>query len=371
MKIIDIETIPLQYKMDKPIWDAQHYIEARKALLVTVVTDEGIVGYGESASFGGPMISTKTVIDHELKPYFIGQDPFDVEMLWDKVYKGTIQHGRKGIVITALSGIDVALWDIIGKALNKPLYKVLGGFRDKVGAYASSGFYSDGKDIKNLCKEMESYVSSGFRALKMKVGGLNPREDLERVKSVRGTVGEDIVLGVDANSNWDLPTAKWISKRLEDLSIGWIEEPLLPDDVQGSADLAQTTIIPIAGYEQEQTRYGFRNLIENKAVHIIQPDVIWAGGVTETKKIAAIAAAWNLPCMPHGFSSGISLAVNLHFLASTANATLLEFDRNPNPLREQLINEAIKIDGNGTVEVPKGPGLGVEINQDVIEKYRI
>ena len=371
MKIIEIETIPLQYKMDSAIWDAQHFIEARKALIVKVVTDEGIVGYGESASFGGPMISTKTVIDHELKPYFIGEDPFDVEKLWDKVYKGTIQHGRKGIVITALSGIDVALWDIIGKALNKPLYKVLGGFRDKVSAYASSGFYSERKSIKNLCENMESYVSAGFKNIKMKVGGLSPKEDLERVKNVRDAIGEDVVLGVDANSNWDLPTAKWISKRLEDLSISWIEEPLSPDDVQGSADLARNTIIPIAGYEQEQTRYGFKNLIENKAVHIIQPDVIWAGGLTESRKIAAIAAAWNLPCMPHGFSSGISLAVNLHFIASTANATLLEFDRNPNPLRDHLINDAIKIDRNGEVAVPGGPGLGVDINQDIIEKYRL
>jgi len=357
--------------MESPIWDAQHFIPSRQTLLVKVYTDEGIIGYGEAASFGGPMITTKTMIEQELKPYFIEKDPFRVELLWDQVFHGTIQHGRKGVVIAALSGIDIALWDIIGKVTNQPLYKLLGGYRDQVQAYASSGFYSEGRTNAKLCKDMESYVEAGFKTLKMKVGGMSPREDLQRVIDVRKTIGEDIELAVDANSNWDVPTAKWMSKRLEDLNIKWIEEPVLPDDVAGSAEVARNTIIPIAGYEQEVTRYGFKTHIEQKAVHIVQPDVIWSGGITESKKIAALASANHLPCIPHVFSSGVCLAANLHFIASIPNGSLVELDRNPNPLRDLLINESLQPDQNAIITLPDKPGLGIDINEEIVSKYRV
>jgi len=371
MKITKIEAIPLKFSMDKPIWDAQHYIPARQTLLVKVQTDEGIIGWGESASFGGPMITTKTVIEEELAPYFLGESPFSIERLWDKVYKGTIQHGRKGIIIAALSGIDIAIWDIIGKASGKPLYQLLGGYRDQVEAYASSGFYSEEKNIFRLCQEMEHYVSEGFKTVKMKVGGLTPEQDLERIRAVRKTVGSRVNMAVDANSNWDVPTAKWMTRQIEELSIRWLEEPVLPDDVQGSAEVARQTIIPIAGYEQEVTRYGFKSLIDQKAVHIVQPDVIWSGGITECKKIAALAAASHLPCIPHVFSSGVCLAANLHFIASIPNGSLLELDRNENPLRDLLINEALLPDKNAVVHLPQAPGLGIEINLEIVEKYRM
>ncbi|MET3506683.1 mandelate racemase/muconate lactonizing enzyme family protein [Halalkalibacter oceani] len=370
MKIINIETIPLVAELKNPIWDAQHYISKRQALIIRVHTDQGLTGVGESASFGGPIETTKAVIDKELKSYFIGKDPFDVERLWDEVYKSTIQHGRRGIIIAALSGIDIALWDLIGKATNKPVYKILGGYRDEVEAYASSGFYREGRDIPQLAEMMKAYVDEGFKTVKMKVGGMKPKEDLKRVQAVREALGDEVDLAVDANSNWDLPTALWMAKQLEPLNIKWIEEPLMADDVIGTAKLASSTIIPIAGYEQDVTRYAFMELIQNQAVYYLQPDAIWAGGISECKKIAALALANHLAIMPHVFSSGVCLAANLHFIASTANAYLLELDRNENPLRDELIHHSLTHE-NGQIKIPDIPGLGIELDEEVIKKYRI
>ncbi|MCM3759992.1 mandelate racemase/muconate lactonizing enzyme family protein [Alkalihalobacillus oceani] len=370
MKITEIETIPLAAELQEPIWDAQHYIPKRQALIIKVYTDQGLIGLGESASFGGPIETTKAVIDKELKNYFIGKDPFDVERLWDDVYKGTVQHGRRGIVIAALSGIDIALWDLIGKATNKPVYKILGGYRDEVEAYASSGFYSEGRGLPQLAHMMETYVKEGFKTVKMKVGGMSAKDDLKRVQAVREAVGDEIGLAVDANSNWDLPTALWMAKQLEPFNIKWIEEPLMADDVTGTAKLANSTVIPIAGYEQDVTRYAFMELIKNQAVYYLQPDAIWAGGISECKKIAALALANHLAIMPHVFSSGVCLAANLHFIASTANAHLLELDRNENPLRDELIHHSL-IHENGRIKLPDSPGLGIELNEEVIRKYTV
>ena len=370
MKIINIEVVPLTFEMKGAIWDAQHLFSARQALVVKVQTDEGIVGYGESASFGGPLVTTATVVMKELSPFYLGQDPFLVEHLWDTVYRTTVQHGRRGVVIAALSGIDIAVWDIIGKALDTPLYKVLGGSRTKVEAYASGGFYAEGKDLGGICREMEGYATQGFRTLKMKVGALRPEDDLARVKAVRRTLGDGVALAVDANSNWDVPTAKMMCSRMEDCSIAWLEEPVSPDDPEGSGAVSRSTFIPVSGYEQEMTRYGFRTLIEKGAVHIVQPDVIWAGGITECRKIAAIASAWHLPCRPHVFSSGVCLAANLQFIGAMPNCDILELDRNENPLRDALICGGLTPDGDSYIHLPEKPGLGVEIDEEILERYR-
>ncbi|MCG8483795.1 MAG: mandelate racemase/muconate lactonizing enzyme family protein [Clostridia bacterium] len=371
MKIKDIVTIPLKFEMEKPIWDAQHYIPSRQALLVKVITDEGIVGYGEAACFGGPIEITKTVIEKELKPFFIGKDPFDIEYLWDNVFHTTIQHGRSGVIIMGLSGIDIGIWDVIGKSAGKPLYKVLGGFNNKIEAYASSGFYSEGKGIKELCEEAENYLIEGFKTVKIKVGGLLVNEDLKRIKEVRKILGDNYRLAIDANSNWDVATAKYVCEKIKYFNIRWLEEPVYPYDYEGSAEVKKTSIIPVAGYEQEFTRYGFKKLICADSVSIVQPDVTWAGGITECRKIAAVAQAFNIPCIPHVFSSGISLASNLHLIGSIPNGSLLEYDRNYNPLRNTLINEELLPDKNGFVHIPDRPGLGIEVNEDIIKKYSI
>jgi L-alanine-DL-glutamate epimerase-like enolase superfamily enzyme len=371
MKITKIETIGLSYPLEKPIWDAQHYIASRNCVLVKVYTDEGFIGVGEAAHFGGPVTSTMTIIEKELAPLVIGEDPYAVERIWEKVYRTTIQHGRRGIVIAALSGIDIALWDIIGQKAGLPLYRLLGSNAEEVQAYASVGFYSEGKGPAELAKEAGAAVKAGFRAVKMKVGGLLLREDLKRVEAVREIIGDDIPLMVDANSNWDVPTALKAARALEAFDIAWIEEPVAVDDIEGSARVAQATSIPIAGYEQETTRYGFKELILRKAVNIVQPDAIWSGGITECRKIAALAAAWNLKCIPHVFSSAVCLAANLHFLAAIPNGGWIEFDQNPNALREELILQPFRIDKDGRVPLPNRPGLGIELNDDIIDRYRV
>lgn len=371
MKIASISAVPVSYPLAKPLWDAQHYIAARTAVLVKVVTDDGVCGVGEAACFGGPWETTATLVEKEIAPYYCGKSPFFVEKLWSEAYQGTIQHGRRGAVIAALSGVDIAVWDLLGKITGRPVYQLLGGFADRIQAYASGGFYSEGKGKAELAAEVSGYLEKGFKAVKIKVGGLAPEEDLARVEAVRMAIGPRVPLMVDANSNWDVPTALRMVQALEDYEVTWVEEPVSPDDVEGCARVAAYTRIPIAGFEQETTSFGFKPLITGHAVQIVQPDVTWAGGITECRRIAALAAAWNLPCIPHVFSTGVSLAANLHFIASIPNGRYLEFDCNPNQLREDLIGNVLQVDQDGKVALPDAPGLGIELNHEVLKRYAL
>jgi L-alanine-DL-glutamate epimerase-like enolase superfamily enzyme len=388
MKITKIEAIPLIYPYDKPIYDAQFKASHRQALLVKVHTDEGITGIGEAASFGGPLDSTKTVVEKEIGPRIVGMDPLCIEKIWQMNYHMSMQHGRGGIFICALSGIDIALWDIMGQYLGIPLYKLLGGSRDKVKAYASGGFYQVGKGVKEIALEMKGYVEEGYTSVKMKVGrnnnALNPyeflpdphirytlEEELERVAAVKESIGSTTKLIVDANAAWDLHTALVMGKEFEKLGVYALEEPLCTDDLEGSSILVSSLSVKIAGYESEQGIYRYRELIRNNCIEIVQPDLTWAGGITECKKIAYFAYAFNKELAPHCFSSAITLVATLHFLAGIPNAGMLEMDRNPNGLREEIIKEPIKIDKDGFVRVLDKPGLGIELVDDAIEKYRI
>lgn len=370
MKIAKIEVIPVRYEMGYEIWDAKSRFSGRQAIIVRVSTDEGLIGYGESAFFGGPLEVQKVIIEKELAPFYLGQDPLMCEMLWQNAYNTCVKNGRRGAVVAALSGIDIALWDIRGKACNQPIYKLLGGCRDRVEGYASGGFYAEGKDAAALASEMCGYKALGYKSMKMKVGWMDRYTDLNRVMAVREALGFDTPLSIDANNNWDLCTAKWFSERLKDENIEWIEEPLPIECVDDSADLVKWSSIPIGGYEQETTKFGFAEWIRHRAVNIVQPDVIWAGGFTELRKIAALAETAGMYCMPHSFSTGICMAANLHFLASVP-AGKLEMDQNLNPLRDDLISNQIKIDGQSLISMPDKPGLGVDIDESVIERYRL
>jgi L-alanine-DL-glutamate epimerase-like enolase superfamily enzyme len=390
MKITDVSVIALTYPCPVPMADAIHYMPARNALLVQVHTDKGITGLGEAAAYGGPLSVTAAIVRDELRPLLLGQDPFLVERLWQRLFAATHQHGRRGALLMAISGVDIALWDIIGQATRTPLYRILGAYRDEVQAYASAGFYAEGKDAAALATEMAGYVEEGFSYVKIKIGRnpealLNPlrdmpesdfatvslAEDLRRVHAVRQAIGPEVKLMVDANNAWTAPTAVSMMREMEKDDIFWFEEPVGSDDLIGSALVARTLDVPIAGYETETAVYGFRDLIAGGAVDIVQPDVTWSGGITECRRIAALAHAYRLPCIPHVFSSAVSLVANLHFIASLPNGGLLEFDRNPNPLRDELFNEPIAIDRRGFVAVPSRPGLGVTLNLATIEKYRV
>ena len=371
MKITKVEAIVLTCPLDKPIMDATYTLPHRSAVLARVDTDEGLSGIGEAAYFGGPPLITKMIIEKELREYLVGEDPLNIERLWEKMYQRTIKHGRKGAIIASMSGIDIALWDIKARAAGMPLYQLLGGCYEQIRAYASAGFYAPGKGLKELAAEMASYVKEGFTAVKMKIGRLSPAEDIARVKAVREAIGNDIDLLVDGNNAYTSYQAIKIARKMEEYDIFWFEEPVPAEDIAGSAAVAAAIDTPLAAGENEFTRYGFRDLIINKALDIAQPDVTWCGGITEAKKIAAMASAWNITCVPHSFSSAMALVANLHFSASIPNGLLQEFDRNYNPLRENLLQEPITINREGYIELTDRPGLGVELDESVVKKYRV
>jgi D-galactarolactone cycloisomerase len=370
VKISSIEAMVLTAKLDKPIMDATYTLPHRSAVLVKVDTDEGVSGIGEAAYFGGPPLITKTIIEKELADYLIGEDPLNIERLWEKMYQRSIKHGRKGAVIASMSGIDIALWDIKARTANMPLYRLLGGCYEQIRAYASAGFYAEGKGIKQVADEMASYVEEGFTAVKMKIGR-NQAEDLARVKAVREAIGKNIDLLVDGNNAYTSYEAIRMARKMEEYDIFWFEEPVPAEDVEGSARVAAAIDTPLAAGENEFTRYGFRDLIINQAIDIAQPDTTWCGGITEARKIAAMASAWNISCVPHSFSSAIALVSNLHFSASIPNSMFQEFDRNNNPLRENLLQEPIKINKDGYIDLPQKPGLGVALDQAAVKRYRV
>lgn len=390
MRITDVTTIKLTYDMPVAMADAIHYMPARPTLLVQVHTDAGIVGLGEAAAYGGFLESTEAIIIGELRSTILGKDPFMVERLWSEMATRAHQRGRRGMLMMAISGVDIALWDIIGQALKTPLYRVLGAYRDTLDAYASAGFYAEGKGLNELRDEFGGYANSGFRFVKMKVGRnpevlLNPlrdmnandyatvpiEEDIERVRIAREAVGPKVKIAIDANNAWTPSIALKFMREVESFDIHWLEEPVATDDIEGSALVAHRLDTPVSGYETETGLPGFRELIVRRAVDIVQPDVIWTGGITETRRVAALAQAYGLPVIPHVFSSAVASAANMHLIASLPNAGLLEFDQNVNPLRSDLFEDPIEITPEGKVHLTERPGLGVTLNQETIKKYRI
>jgi len=371
VKISKVEAMILTCQLDKPIMDATYTLPSRSVVLAQIDTDEGISGIGEAAYFGGPPMITKMIIEKELADYLIGEDPLNIERLWETMYQRSIKHGRKGAIIASMSGIDIALWDIKAKSVGMPLYRLLGGCYEKIRAYASAGFYAEGKGLKELASEMESYVKEGFTAVKMKIGRVSQAEDVARIKAVREAIGPNIDLLVDGNNVYTAYEAIKMARRMEAYDIFWFEEPVPAEDIEGSAKVAHAIDMPVAAGENEFTRYGFRDLIINQALDIAQPDATWCGGITEARKIAAMASAWNITCVPHSFSSAIALMSNLHFSASIPNSMFQEFDRNYNPLREELLTEPVRINKDGYIDLPDKSGLGVELNEATVKKYRL
>ncbi|HEX8213459.1 MAG TPA: mandelate racemase/muconate lactonizing enzyme family protein [Longimicrobium sp.] len=390
MIITDVTTLKLHYTMDVAMADAIHYMPSRPTLLVQVHTDAGIVGLGEAAAYGGFLESTESLIIGELKRTVLGQDPFRIERLWQMMASRAHQRGRRGMLMQAISGVDIALWDIVGQATGTPLYRLLGGYRDHLPVYASAGFYAADKDAAALAEEVGGYAERGFGCIKIKVGRqpdalLNPlpdmnapdyatvsfEEDVERVRAARAAMGPKVKLAIDANNAWTPSLALRFMEAVKDQDIYWLEEPVGTEDIEGSALVAHRVTTPVAGYETESSLPGFRELISRRAVDIVQPDVIWSGGITETRKIAALAHAYGLPVIPHNFSSAVAAIANMHFIASIPNGSWLELDQNPNPLRTELFQEPLTVRPDGTIALPERPGLGVVLNPETVERYRV
>ena len=369
MKITEVNPIKLKFFPKNPPRDGLAGIPSRDVYLVEIKTDEGISGIGEGFALGS-LDSLETITVETLKPHLIGKDPLKIEELWQCMYSNTARYGRRGIVMAAISAVDIALWDILGKAAGMPIYRLLGAAKSSLEPYASAGYYMEGKGIEELCQEFREYVQMGFKTMKMKVGGAPLKEDIERVRAVRAEVGPDVDFGIDANNAWDYPTALKMARCCEEENVLFFEEPLSSDFLQDCVRLAANTDVPIAGYETKLTRYGMRDFIVNDAVDIVQVDAIWTGGISEARRVGILAGAWGKQVIPHFSASMVSLAANLSFGLSLSNATYMEYTLDENPLRSELCQESIVMK-DGQVKVFEKPGLGLEINWDTVDRYRV
>ena len=364
MKVTDVKMESYRWPRKKPIRNGRYVYATAGLDVIKIETDEGVTGLGLSGGVQEAEGIGRQILEH-LKQYAIGQDPFDTERVWDDMWQPKLV-GRRGITTRIISGIDIALWDLKGKVAGRPVYKLLGGFADKIPVYIAGGYYEEGKGLKELAAEMEEAVALGANAVKMKIGGASIREDVERVRVVRDTVGPDVKVMVDANCAYRYFEAIDIARKMEPQDIFWFEEPVNPDDYQGHKLVSQATVIPIATGENEYTRYGFRDLIESRSAAIIQPDCLIMGGVTEFMKVAAMAQAHDLPIAPHGTQD-----VHIHLVTAIPNGLILEYySTSTDPLRGEMFKDNLKVE-DGYVRPPDRPGFGIEPNENVLSRYRV
>jgi D-galactarolactone cycloisomerase len=374
MKITKVRPHVLEARLSQPFAYSRARYTTRTTMVVEIETDVGLVGWGEC--YGPAMINAAVV--ESLSTLLIGQDPMRGEWIWREIYSRYRDHGQKGSIIQGLSGIDIALWDLKGKFLGQPIHRLMGGpLRSEVHAYATGLYRRDeGRPDLYLAEEAAGYASEGFNAVKLKVG-FGVAEDARVTKAIRDAIGPTVGLLIDANHAYDAVSAIQLGRKIEELDIGWFEEPVPPEDVAGHRQVREALTIPIASGECEFTRFGFRDLITTRAVDIVQPDTCSAGGLSECKKIADFAETYNLRYAPHVWGSGIALAAALQLLAVIPSFTpqslnpvepMLEFDRTEHPIRQALLLAPIE-HRNGIVQVPDGPGLGIEIDRTVLKRF--
>jgi len=359
MKIVDVEPIQLVQRLKEPARWPTGSSEVIGLTLVKIKTDDDIVGWGTAPSANAI---------NAFKPTLIGQDPFDREALWEKVgWRNTWQDKA---TIATLSGINIALYDIIGKAVNMPVYKILGGAQsERIKAYMNGLYFNPTDKMIKIAQEQVDY---GFTAIKLKIGypgGI--QEDVAKVKALRKSFGYDVDILCDAcRINWDAKTAIKLGRELEKYECYWLEEPLPQDDLDGYAEIKQTLDITIAGFEGKSTRYEFRDVIERRVTDVVMPDLKICGGIDEAKKIAAMASTHTIAFSPH-CSDVVATAASIHVSATTSNFLIMEYTRwPPEWLWEELLNEPLEFK-NGYLELPKKPGLGIEINEKTLEKRKV
>lgn len=375
MKISHIRTHVLEASLAEPFSYSRAWYWTRTSMLVEIVTDEGITGWGECY---GPARINAAIVE-AMAPLLIGQDPLRTEWIWQELYARYRDHGQKGVIIQSISGIDIALWDIKGKFFDQPIHRLMGGpLRTEVKAYAT-GLYGRRREdyVDYLVEEALDYVGQGFHAVKLKVG-YGVERDARAVRAVREAIGPDIDLMMDANHAYDAVAAIRLGRKIEEFDIGWFEEPVPPEDVAGHLRVREALAMPIASGECEFTRYGVRELLARNAIDILQPDTCSAGGISECKKIADMAVVHGMRCLPHVWGSGVAMAASLQLLAVVPAFTppslaplepILEFDRTEHPIRQAILTTPIEHEG-GVVQVPTGPGLGIEIDRAALERFR-
>jgi D-galactarolactone cycloisomerase len=386
MKIRSITSHKLRVPLgDKTFYSSQAAFPERNSYLVRIETDSGLVGWGEGGQYG-PAEPVAACVDSVLAPKLIGRDPTEPVRIWEDLYAFSRDFGQRGTYIEAISAIDIALWDIAGQAAGLPVWKMLGGrFRDKITAYATGCYYPEKFDdlpaiLKALEEEASTYANSGFGLLKVKIGLLPLKQDLERLRVIRKAVGPDIGLLVDANHGYNASAAVRMGRMMEPLDVLFFEEPVPPEDRDGYRKVRAENPIPVAGGECEFTRYGFRDFIGGGCVDVVQPDLAVCGGFTAFTHVLGFANAYDVATVPHVWGSGIAVAAALQAIATipsfphTANPIpllnqpVIEFDRKHNPLRDDLLAERFEL-VDGSLAVPDRPGLGVNVREEIVEKY--
>ena len=346
-------------------------------VVVEVETDAGITGVGHGNWATGAIA---TIVDETLSKLVVGEDPRQREKLWDVMYRATIPFGRKGAAVEAISAVDLALWDIAGKEADKPVYELLGGpVKDEIPCYASN---LHPVDLDTLEEEALDYVEQGFDAMKLRFqhGPEAGRQGMERneevVKTVRDAVGHDIKVAGDAYMGWTVRYAKKMLQRLEKYDMEWVEEPVIPDDLDGYAEIRASTDTPISGGEHEFTRWGYKEMLEKEAVDILQPDVHRMGGLTELLRVDAMASAHDVPVIPHSGTNP-----HLHFIAASTNSPMAEYFPIPEWYKERTEDkESTYADAiyqhppnaeNGVIPLPAGVGLSAELNREALDHFAV
>ena len=374
MKITDVEAVVLrQAAVDEGIADG-----SQDDLVILVSTDEGITGIGEVDS--APEAAQALVhqrgshaVATGLRDALIGEDPLDVERLWDRMYRSVIYVGRRGIAIHAISGIDIALWDLKGKALGRPVCELIGTpVRDRVRAYASMLMPDTPEETSERVAELRE---QGFTAVKLGWGplGRDADHDVKLAAAAKEAGGEGTEIMIDAGLGYvaDAATAIRVARELEELGIYWLEEPFEPDEYEAYAELADSVDITVAAGEQDVTRWGFRELIERGHVDLVQPDVTRCGGITETLRIAELAREHGVPTVPHAWKSGIIKAASLHVNAVLPDALFQEYCVADTEINTRLTRQRLPLEADGCVAIPTAPGLGVDLDPDVFESLRV
>lgn len=339
----------------------------RDLVLVRVRAEDGTVGYGE-AHMGLNPTAIGDIVRNSMAPLLVGRDVFEHEWLWHAISRHQIvTHGLGAGSVIALSGIDIALWDLKGKLLGQPVYKLLGGARRKLRAYAG-GMGLGWQPCDDLEREVRRYVDDGYTAIKLRVGQ-DVRIDAERVSHIRQAFPRELDIAVDAATRYNATDMRGVIRYCEDNEVLWLEEPFTPDNVEGYAELRRATRIPIAGGENHFTKHAFRDLFTARAIDICQADCTKAGGITETKKIADMAAAWHVKMAPHTSQSVISTAANVHLLCALPHGMIYEADISAvNPWRDVLARNPLRV-VDGHIEPNDKPGLGIDIDETILERY--
>jgi D-galactarolactone cycloisomerase len=375
MKIQSVRTHLLDYRLDQAFESASMRFDRRRHCLVEIVCDDGTIGWGECL---GPPQPNAAVVNAYASA-LVGRNPLETEKIWSELYNLLRDQGQRGLTITALSGIDIALWDIKGKHFGVPISLLLGGrFRESVRAYATGSFRKDGVDrVADVCQEVASYRKQGFHAVKIKIG-FDVDEDLRVIEAVRSVIGPDMRLMIDANHGYDALEACEVGRAAASLGVDWFEEPVVPEQLDAYRAVRAGQPIPVAGGETWHGRYGVREVLETRAVDIIQPDICGSGGFSEVRRIADLASLHGVRVVPHVWGTGVAIAAALQFMAAQtpdpirreARPPILEFDRTENPYRQAVLTAPLE-HRNGVVAIPDGPGLGIEINREALAQFAL